>query len=355
MTTHSRYEGICRLPSPASAAALLVITTACAIWLLAVCPAKAATAVLPSRAGAVRCELSAYLSDLYDIDPAKGRFSARLWLWTICPDRRADPLPQMSFANADDSHTSEPSVIEQGGHVLDQVRVQSSFRQAWDVRDFPFDRHRIEVVLTPPQDAGHFRFTMDNADAQTNPDMRPQGWQLTGFRLVSATKHYTTTYGDRSLKNGSTYDQAHIQIDLERSDPTVFWKLTIPLYLAVLIAVATFLVSSRHEELETTARLEGIHNRLGVLGGGLFVVVLNMQQANDVVTSSAGLTLIDWLHLATLAFLLLAVAGTVLAWRWTARGGSATQAERVSHRGAWCGLAAYIVACGTLVLLAACG
>ncbi|WP_367137373.1 MULTISPECIES: hypothetical protein [Streptomyces] len=105
---------------------------------------------------------------------------------------------------------------------------------------------------------------------------------------------------------------------------------------------------------ETTARLEGIHNRLGVLGGGLFVVVLNMQQANDVVTSTDGLTLIDRLHLTTRAFLLVAVAGTVLARRWTSRGGSTTLAERISHRGAWCGLAAYVAACGALVLLAAC-
>lgn len=353
MTTHSRHSGVRRLPSPASATVLFLITTACVIWLPAAFPARAAAAGAPGKAGVVTCEVSAYLSDLYDTDPAKGRFSARLWIWTICPDRHADPLPQISFANADDPHTSDPNIIEQDGHVLDQVRVQSSFRQAWDVRNFPFDRHRVEVVLTAPQDANHFRFTVNNADAQANPEARPGGWRLTGFRLVSAPKHYTTAYGDTSLRNGSTYDQVHIRIALERTDRTVFWKLTIPLHLAVLIAVATFLVSSRHEELETTARLEGIHNRLGVLGGGLFVVVLNMQQANDVVTSANGLTLIDWLHLATLAFLLLAVAGTVLAWRFTSRGGSVTEAERISHRGAWCGLAAYIVTCGALVFLAA--
>ncbi|MEV4923849.1 hypothetical protein [Streptomyces roseoverticillatus] len=126
--------------------------------------------------------------------------------------------------------------------------------------------------------------------------------------------------GAKDTRSGSTYDQVHIRIDLERSAPTVFWKLTIPLCLAVLIAVSAFLVSSHREEPETTARLEGVHSRLGVLGGGLFVVVLNMQQADDVITSSTGLTLIDRLHLTTLAFLLLAVAGTVLAWSRTSRG-----------------------------------
>ncbi|UQI45716.1 hypothetical protein M1P56_15820 [Streptomyces sp. HU2014] len=183
--------------------------------------------------------------------------------------------------------------------------------------------------------------------------IRPRGWRLTGFRLVTADKHYTTTYGDKSLEHGSTYNRVRIQVELERSDPTAFWKLTTPLYLAVLIATSTFLVSSHREELATAERLEGLHSRLGVLGGGLFVVVLNMQQADTVITSAVGLTLIDRLHLTTLVFLLLAVAGTVLSWRWTARGGSIVRAERVSHRGAWAGLAAYALACGGLVLLAA--
>ncbi|MBZ6474077.1 hypothetical protein K9U14_11950 [Streptomyces griseocarneus] len=329
----------------------LAVLTLFALW-LSTAPAAARTS--PGRAGVPRCELGAYVSDLYDIDPAKGRFSARLWLWTICPDRRTDPLPQMSFSNADDPDTSEPNLINQGGQVLDQVRVQSSFRQEWDVRDFPFDRHRIEVLMTAPQDTGHFRFTANEADSQLNPEIRPRGWRVTGFRLVTADKHYTTTYGDRSLEHGSTYHRVRIQIDLERSHPTAFWKLTTPLYLALLIAASTFLVSSRHEELATAERLEGIHSRLGVLGGGLFVVVLNMQQAENEITSTIGLTLIDWLHLITLAYLLLAVAGTVLAWRRTSRGGSVARAERVSHRAAWAGLATYALTCGTLVLLAAC-
>ncbi|GGP46390.1 hypothetical protein [Streptomyces melanogenes] len=291
---------------------------------------------------------------MFDIDPVRNRFSARLWLWTICPDRSSDPLPHVSLTNADDPVTSEPHVVDRGGQVLDQVLVQSSFRQEWDVRDFPFDRHRIEVLVTAPDDTTRFRFAPDAADSSLNPEIRPPGWRVTGFRLTAVDQHYATNYGDRGLRHGSTYSRVRIQIDVARADPTAFWKLTTPLYLALLIAAATFLVSSADEELVTAERLEGMHSRLGVLGGGLFVVVLNGQQVDSTVSSTSGLTLMDWLHLATLAFLLLAVAGTVLAWRWTARGGSTARAERLSRRGAWIGLAAYAVTCGGLVALAAC-
>ncbi|GAA1912885.1 hypothetical protein [Streptantibioticus ferralitis] len=81
--------------------------------------------------------------------------------------------------------------------------------------------------------------------------------------------------------------------------------------------------------------------------------VLNMQQANTVITSTDGLTLIDYVHLTTLDFLLAAVVGTVLSWRWTAKGGSPARAERLGYRGAWLALFGYALICGALVLLAA--
>ncbi|MFI6054556.1 hypothetical protein ACIBCO_31255 [Streptomyces violascens] len=335
---------------PAPAAVLLALLGGLAIWLLSAPRAAAAPA---TRAGVAQCELGTYLSDLYDIDPAKDRFSARLWLWTLCPDRSVDPLPQVSYSNADEPHTTDPHVVAQGGRVLDQVRLQSTFRQGWDVRDFPFDHHRIEVLLTAPDDTSHFRFTVNNADSEFNPEIRLQGWHVTGFRLATVDKHYTTTYGDRTLKDGSTYNRVRIQIDLERTDATTFWKLTAPIYLAVLVATSTFLLSFRHEELGPAERLDALYNRLAVLGGALFVAVLNMQQANTVITSTDGLTLIDYLHLATLTFLLAAVIATVLSWRWTIEGGSPARAERLSYRGAWIALLGYTATCGALVLLAA--
>lgn len=148
----------CRAVLSLLGAVLAAAFGAWAYWALA---APAAYAAAPTRAGVARCELGAYFSDLFDIDPVRSRFSARLWLWTICPDRSSDPLPHVSLSNADGPVTSEPHVLDRGGRTLDQVLVQSSFRQEWDVRDFPFDRHRIEVLVTAPDDTARFRFALD--------------------------------------------------------------------------------------------------------------------------------------------------------------------------------------------------
>jgi hypothetical protein len=323
----------------------------CIAWLQA---APLADAAPNAQEKVPSCKIGGYLTDLYDLNTENGRFSARVWLWSLCSDRKLDPIPGISFPNGDNPDKTGPTVTEEGGHFRDLVEVEGSFRYNWDVRRFPFDRHRIELLVTAPQDIEHFRFTPDRAGSSYNPQIVAPGWRITGFRLFTADQHYPTNFGDTMLPAGvgSSYSRMHIQIDLERSDPTIFWKLTGALYLMMLIAAFMFLLSS-NDELGTAERLDGLQNRLGLLSGGLFIVVLNMQQANTVVDSTSGLTLIDELHLITLTFLLIAVLGTVLIWRATVRSVDQERIDRVSRIGGVLGLVGYVVLVGVCVLAAA--
>ncbi|MEU1778480.1 hypothetical protein ABZ545_03190 [Streptomyces abikoensis] len=329
----------------------LVVVGAFAVWLLGGPTAHAAGA----RDAVPTCELGAYLSDLYDLDPAKHTFAARLQLWSVCPRKDLDPLPTASFSNANDPEKGEASLTTEGGKFRNVTRLQGTFRQDWDVRAFPFDRHRIQVVITANNDVKAFRFTPDNENSAVNRGIAPAGWRITGFRLVTAEHRYPTNFGDPTLPRGaaSTYSRVLVQIDVARSDPTVFWKLTGPLYLMLIVATATFLLPSHSEELGMAERLESLQSRLALLGGGLFVVMLNLQQVTAVVTSSVGLTLIDWLHLLTLLYLLLAVVATVFSWRRTVSGHCPERAERFHHRIALVGLVAYVAVAGAMVGYAA--
>ncbi|QLE74629.1 hypothetical protein FGW37_26300 [Streptomyces rectiverticillatus] len=337
-------------PGVATGLSLLsLLFGALAVWLLG-SPAASAASAAPAT-----CRVGAYLSDLYDIDPAQHTFSARLHLWSVCDRKEDDPLPAASFTNANDPEKSEPALTSEGGRFRDLMRVQGVFRQDWDVRAFPFDRHRIEIVVTSFTDVEHFRFTPDNVHSAANEGIAPPGWRMSGFRLVTAEHRYPTNFGDPTLPRGmgSTHSRVIVQVDLARADPVIFWKLTGPLYLMLLIGTATFLLPSHSEELGMAERLDTLQSRLALLGGGLFVVMLNMQQVNVVVTSTVGLTLIDGLHLLTLCYVLVAVIGTVLSWRWTVRGGDPALAERHHHRGAFLGLVSYALLAAAMVGLAA--
>ncbi|MFE0044063.1 ligand-gated ion channel [Streptomyces albireticuli] len=334
----------------AFAAVVTMAACVCGVWpvggrSVAHASPPAARAAVPS------CELGAYLSDLYDLDPAKHVFSARVYLWSVCPDRKLDPLPTASFTNANDPEKGDPVLSSEGGRARDLMLLQGVFRQNWDVRAFPFDRQRIEVLVTAAAELRDFRMVPDRVNSAYNKDIDPAGWHITGFRLEPDQRLYPTNFGDSTLPRGatSTYSRVRVQIDLARDDPTVFWKLTGPLYLMVLVATATFLLPSHAEELGMGERLDSLQSRLGMLGGGLFVVMLNMQQVTAVVNSTVGLTLIDWLHLLTLGFVLLAVMVTVASWRWTVHGGCPARAERWHHVGAVAGLVGYAVIAVVLV------
>ncbi|PNE32577.1 hypothetical protein AF335_18720 [Streptomyces eurocidicus] len=321
---------------------MAVVACVCAVWLLQGGDGRAGGGSVAyasprtARAPVPSCELGAYLSDLYDLDPSNHVFSARMFLWSVCPDRKLDPLPAVSFSNANDPEKGDPILSAEGGGFRDLMRIQGTFRQGWDVRAFPFDRQRIAVLVTAAPESKRFLLVPDNANSAYNKEIHPPGWRITGFRLTPARRIYPTNFGDPTLPRGTatTYSRIRVEVDLARDDPTIFWKLTGPLYLMVLMATATFLLPSHAEELGMGERLDSLQSRLGLLGGGLFVVMLNMQQVAAVVNSTVGLTLIDWLHLLTLGFVLLAVMVTVVSWRWTVHGGCPARAERWHHVGA---------------------
>ncbi|MGW1643080.1 hypothetical protein [Streptomyces lavendulae] len=329
----------------ALAAVLIAVAWSYAMWWSAdACGRSVVYAAPPSAASSVPgCDVGAYLADLYDLDPAKRVFSARVYLWSVCPDRGLDPLPTAAFTNANDPEKGDPVLTAEAGRFRNLMLLQGTFRQDWDVRAFPFDRQRIEVLVTAARESRHFRMVPDETNSSYDKEIRPAGWRITGFRLAPSQRVFPTNFGDTTLPRGTTssYSRIRVQVDLARDDPTVFWKLTGPLYLMVLVVTATFLLPSHAAELGMGERLDSLQSRLAMLGGGLFVVVLNMQQANTVITSSTGLTLIDWLHLITLGFILMAVVATVVSWRWTVRGGNPEQAERWHRNVAITGLIGY--------------
>ncbi|SDT83275.1 hypothetical protein SAMN05216371_8092 [Streptomyces sp. TLI_053] len=334
------------MPRRVAAVVVVVIAGLGALFSCAVSGGRSTAHAAPTEAASVpSCEIGAYMADLYDLDPAKRVFSARLYLWSVCPDPKLDPLPAAAFTNASSPEKGDPALTSEAGRFRDLMLLQGTFRQPWDVRAFPFDRQRIEVVVTAAVESRQFEMLPDTANSAYNKEIRPAGWRITGFRVTPAQQDFPTNFGDATLSQGatSTYSRIRVEIDLARDDPTVFWKLTGPLFLMVLVVTATFMLPAHAEGLGMAERLDSLQSRMGILGGGLFVVMLNMQQVNTVVTSTVGLTLIDWLHLLTLAFVLLAVVATVLSWRWTVHGGSPAQAERWHRIVAVAGLAGYTV------------
>ncbi|MFD0633754.1 hypothetical protein ACFQ9X_21500 [Catenulispora yoronensis] len=79
-----------------------------------------------------------------------------------------------------------------------------------------------------------------------------------------------------------------------------------PAAAAFLIAFVTFFLI-----MDTAAAMSG---RLGILGTAMFAVIINMGAASNTLGSVDGVTLLDKLHLACLAYILSALMVTVRTW-----------------------------------------
>lgn len=319
----------------ALAAALVVLVLAC--------PGPALASSEPEH-----CKVGAYISDLYDLDPAKRSFSARLWLWSVCPDKKLPLLANASFSNANDPAKNTPSSEEKAGKRWDQVNVQGSFRQNWNVNDFPFDRHRLEILVTATQDLNTVRLEPDPT-ASYRSDIRLPGWRFEGLHLTTVERHYKTAFGDPTLPpgSGSAYHQLRIQIDIARDDPTSFFRLTAPLLIIFLVTMLTFLL--------TESAASAFQGRITALGAALFAVLLSMDNAANRIPSDGGLTMIDQLHILTLVYILLAIAITTVSWRWTVRDTDPARVLRLNNRGILAGTTVYVLATAALIYLAMSG
>jgi hypothetical protein len=308
----------------------LALAVAALASLVPLSPARSAAAVEPAT-----CEFGAYLSDLYDTDATANTFTARIWTWTRCPNADIDPLPRVSFPNGVNPTTGEPNPEVKGGTHWNRMRLEGTFRYHWDVRNFPFDRQTLPVLITAPYDLSEFRFVPDTANSSFNEAINVPGWRIVGFRVDTIEQRYSTNFGDPTLPAGagSASSRARLRIDLVRSDPIVFLEMTGPLYIVFFVTVLTFLL--------TTAAADTFASRIGALGAVLFAVILNMQTTGAEVRSTTGLTLIAQLHILTLGFVLFAMIITTICWRWTVADMDPGRVLRLNTRGILIGTISY--------------
>lgn len=292
------------------------------------------------------CSVGVFLSDLHDIDTRAGRFGADFWAWSVCTgDRNA--LETAEWLNADEQVQSLEYADPTRFGLWSQRKVAGGYRQSFDVRNYPFDRHTLRVVMEDTRDdATTLQYVGDDRRSSMARDLEVDGWRVTRFAVEAREQVYATAFGDPTLPNDTKtiYPHLEILIDIQRSDLWTFWKLVAPLYIASLLTLLTFLM---HDE-------EGkyLSPRLGLLAGTLFAIVLNMRSVEDVVGEGSGLGLMDNIHLLALLLAVLAI-GAATAWTFATRNGwRPARVRKWDKRFFFAGSGLYVLANAAMIVTA---
>ncbi|HEU0113904.1 MAG TPA: hypothetical protein VFQ80_04480 [Thermomicrobiales bacterium] len=262
--------------------------------------APSAQAQTPSTAP-LRCQVGVYLIDLYNLDYVANTFTADLWLWSVCPTAAYKPLDALEFVNADAVATHLQTFAPAGGKFWATRNISGVFREDWDLRHFPFDRHTLTIVLDAgDQDADQFQFAPDATDSTYDRHLTVPGWRIVGFRLIASVENLGSTFGNPTLPAGagSRSSRLTVETDLVRTQLSTFFQLTAVVYAAFVLSVLSYFV-----QLDLTAALEV---QMGLLAGAVFATAVNLSTASAALGHQNGLTLIDEIHLVVLLFILVA-------------------------------------------------
>lgn len=267
------------------------------------------------------CQFGAYVTGIYNVVPAQSMFSARFWVWSLCPEKAWDPLPGLSFPDATLLSITNNQYSHELGHYRHVELLQGNFHQGIDEAGYPFDRQVLAIEITPAQNVSQLRLTADGPDSIIAPNIEIPGWKVVRYHVDVAPKRFVGNLGNQSIPATLGHVKSTVMVDTEltRSDPVGFLQIAAPLWIIFLVAVVSFL------RIDTDP--ERIGSRGPLLAGLVLAIILNMSMANGVVYSDT-LSMVDELHILTLAVVLGALVVNTYHWRWSlAEGEDAAAAE----------------------------
>ncbi len=255
------------------------------------------------QASPAHYKVGIYVTSIHAIDMVSGTYAADLWIWSVGTSPTRDPLATMEFVNSEQITRRMESTTRRGDLYWRQAKVVGIFRQSWDLRQFPFDKQVL--VLTVEEgidDVTRLAYDADAVDTSYQPDATPPGWRFVSQRIATGTTRYATNFGDPAGIKGSDYAKLQMVITLQRASVATFLNLAAPLYAGFLLCAISFLLHKDGRAI--------VDARIALLGSALFAVVLHMPAVSSVLGSEHQLTIVDFLNIVVLVYI---VFGAIIA------------------------------------------
>lgn len=213
---------------------------------LACLPFDAAAAKAKSKAkaeeGPHRVTFGAYVLSIHDVDPADDSYGASLYLWWRYGKSKFDPLRDTQFLNA--RRLSYENITERrlkDGTYYVSAMAQAVINQRWDISRYPFDHHRLTLVVETPFAADELVLDLDRSGSRFAPDALPPGWRLTDFRLIGSVEDYDSPFG-RPEPAGAGFSRGAVVIDIARDHAGALLGSFAGFFAAAAIAMLMYLV-----------------------------------------------------------------------------------------------------------------
>ncbi|MEA2239825.1 MAG: hypothetical protein QOC81_4549 [Thermoanaerobaculia bacterium] len=281
-------------------------------------PLRAASPAVPTAKAPERVLVGIWVTQIYDLDPSGGSFTACFWVWTRHSVNAIHPLDTLHIAGAKKVESEPTLTLVKGGEQWDQKFFRAVIRYSWDLREYPFDEHNFAINFEEGlYDGASVVYVPDKPQSGIDPGALGSRWAVGSFHYETSLEKAPTTYGDPTITEAKSY-WAHgkVTIYCERLKTSVFLKLLIGAYVAVLLALLSYRIKTDQPTLFSA--------RLGLLVGSLFATVVNLRSTEAVLGRTDDFTLVDKIHITIALYILVAAIFALISRRLCER-------ERISQ------------------------
>lgn len=278
-------------------------------------------------------KVGAYVISVHDINFRDKEYTMRFWLWFVYDNPAFDFAKQLDIPNA--KSIDPPEIISDSldGRAWTIMKMKSTMKESWNVRDFPFDQQHLKVQIENTLfDNNSLIFIPDVAGSRFDIKEAIDGWEVTNFKVRETTNDYQTGFGDsnpaRSVQNFSSF---LIEMDISRDAWGLFMKIFIGMYIAFLISIISF-----------TPHPSEFEPRFGLPVGGLFATVGNKYIIDSILPESSSFTLVDTLHTLTFLAIFSTLVVSAIALKQYDKGNK-EKSERVNSLGAKIVISLYVL------------
>jgi hypothetical protein len=243
-----------------------------------------------------------YLVNLYDINTASGSFDADFWLWfNHKPDKNLDLLKSREFLNGENIQSVNSDFEEKSGVSWAIEKIKGKFIQDYDIAKFPYDRHELRIVIEESlKESSELIYVADSESSKIDDAAKSiNGWRVKDLKLEVEEHKYGSNFGDPSKKEGASYSRLVAKIIIEREAGGLLMKVLFGLYIAIAIALISFLMKTDSEDI--------FSSRVSLLVGMIFAIILNKQAAEAAVGESSTPTIIGKLHNVGFAYIFIMI------------------------------------------------
>lgn len=269
-------------------------------------------------------DASIFLSDVSHLEVDDDFFGATFWLTLAYDENLNFPMNRITFPRSKGVVISNPSEISQDGKRFSFRRVTGNFRHDWDMKQFPFDEQRLEILVAlPSTGAKQYVLSPLKINKVLADEITIKGWDVEGTNteFVSTSSPILISSNDNKENKRIRYSYLKSTLIISRATPALIWKLANGAYAAFLISLSYYFLKA--ENISTLGA------RFGILTGSVFATVISMRVSSSEIGAAEYITLIDEIHIGVMLYTMLAIVCAIWTSRLTLIGGNEPQVIRV--------------------------